>query len=290
MSQQDASYNTISMGLSTIATDSYQYINGLIRNPAVIAAIVVILFIVLIVSRMGQSSSSSAYSLMSGESSSNTGSNIISAIVVGILIVLIVLQGFQYLAGANISTTISQMFTSNPELDIILDTPPPPTEPVPEITTKKQVFNIPDNEFVYEDAKAICTAYGAELATYDQIEESYKAGGEWCNYGWSADQMALFPTQKKTWENLQEIDGHENDCGRPGINGGYIANPKVKFGANCYGYKPKMTTTEEDIMATTTTYPQTAKEKAMEQRVTYWKNNLTDVLVSPFNSTSWSRV
>lgn len=287
MSQQDASYNTISMGLSTIVTDSYQYINDLIKKPAVIAAIVVILFVVLIVSHMQGASSSSTLSMMSGQGGSG---GIITSIVVGILVVLVVLHGFQYLAGTNISTTISQMFTSNPELDIILDIPPPPTEPVPEIMSKKQVFNIPDNEFVYEDAKAICTAYGAELATYDQIEDSYKDGGEWCNYGWSANQMALFPTQKKTWDNLQSIDGHENDCGRPGINGGYIANPKVKFGANCYGHKPKMTTTEEDIMATTTTYPQTAKEKAMEQRVTYWKNNLTEVLVSPFNSTSWSRV
>ena len=26
-------------------------------------------------------------------------------------------------------------------------------------------------------------------------------------------------------------------CGRPGINGGFIDNPYIKFGANCYGVK-----------------------------------------------------
>ena len=49
------------------------------------------------------------------------------------------------------------------------------------------------------------------------------------------NQLALFPTQYGKWERLQKIKGHENDCGRPGINGGYIDNPNVKFGINCYG-------------------------------------------------------
>ena len=43
--------------------------------------------------------------------------------------------------------------------------------------------------------------------------------------------MALFPTQYEHWEHLQKIKGHENDCGRPGVNGGYIDNPnKIKIG------------------------------------------------------------
>jgi hypothetical protein len=36
--------------------------------------------------------------------------------------------------------------------------------------------------------------------------------------------MALYPTQYNTWKELQKIKGHENDCGRPGINGGYMIN------------------------------------------------------------------
>ena len=29
-----------------------------------------------------------------------------------------------------------------------------------------------------------------------------------------------------------------NNCGRPGVNGGYFDNPNIKFGVNCYGQKP----------------------------------------------------
>ena len=63
--------------------------------------------------------------------------------------------------------------------------------------------------------------------------------------GWSDGQMALFPTQQKTFDNLQKIEGHENDCGRPGVNGGFMANPNIRFGVNCYGNKPKIKEEEE---------------------------------------------
>lgn len=114
-----------------------------------------------------------------------------------------------------------------------------PTLPTTTVPPKKEVFNVNNNLYTYDDAQAICKNYGARLANYDEVEESYNDGGEWCNYGWSGSQMALFPTQKNTWNKLQQTDKHKNDCGRPGINGGYIANPYAKFGVNCYGVKPK---------------------------------------------------
>ena len=42
-------------------------------------------------------------------------------------------------------------------------------------------------------------------------------------------------------KKLQKRKGHKHDCGRPGINGGYIGNTNIKYGVNCYGYKPKIT-------------------------------------------------
>jgi hypothetical protein len=158
---------------------------------------------------------------------------------------------------------------------------------VPEIRFKKQVFNVPGNYYNYTNAKALCQAYGANLATYKQIEDSYKSGGEWCNYGWSAGQMALFPTQQNTFDNLQKIKGHENDCGRPGINGGYMVNPQLRFGVNCYGNKPKITSEEEELMKTTTPYPETAEDIAFQKRVDFWKNKVDNILVSPFNYNTW---
>ena len=152
----------------------------------------------------------------------------------------------------------------------------------------KQVFNIPGNNYTYKDADALCKAYGGDLASYKQVEEAYQKGGEWCNYGWSKDQLALFPTQQKTYDTLQGVEGHENDCGRPGVNGGFIANPMVKFGANCYGHKPVITPEESDLMDNASPLPTSKEDMMFQQRVDYWRNNIQQVLVSPFNHTSWN--
>jgi hypothetical protein len=57
---------------------------------------------------------------------------------------------------------------------------------------KEEVYNIPGNYFNYDDAKSLCQAQGARLATYNEVEDAYNNGAEWCNYGWSEGQMALF--------------------------------------------------------------------------------------------------
>lgn len=154
----------------------------------------------------------------------------------------------------------------------------------------KEVFNIPGNYYTYEQSKAVCEAYDADLATYDQVEKAYNAGGEWCNYGWSEGQMALFPTQQASYDKLQKIKGHEHDCGRPGVNGGYIANPNVKFGVNCYGKKPAITQFESDLMKNTQPFPLNEKDILFQKQVDYWKSKINDILVSPFNYNSWSKI
>lgn len=102
-----------------------------------------------------------------------------------------------------------------------------------------EVFHIYDQVFTYDEAPAVCGAYGAELATLEQIMEAYSKGAEWCGYGWSVGGMALYPTQLETWKRLQqEVDpGKRTFCGRPGVNGGYF-DPATKFGVNCFGFKP----------------------------------------------------
>ena len=290
------STNTLSSGLGTVANNTYDYINNLLLNPSVIIILVIVLiiYVVLFISLgnyVPSSSSSSSFQSSSSDTVSNS-SAIITIILVAFFIVLIIINGLQYFFGLDIIAKLKNLFTENPEVDITVDTSR--TEaikaPVPEILIRKQVFNIPENDYIYPDAKALCSAYGARLATYKEVEDTYKDGGEWCNYGWSDDQMALFPTQQKTYDKLQKITGHENDCGRPGVNGGYIANPKVKFGVNCYGYKPRMNSTEEELMATEPLYPKTLKDIAMENRVNYWKDKLSSILVSPFNHKTWSRL
>ena len=45
-----------------------------------------------------------------------------------------------------------------------------------------------------------------------------------------------FQIQQAKWINYRRLKVMSiHVC--PGINGGYIANPNVKFGVNCYGHK-----------------------------------------------------
>jgi hypothetical protein len=214
------------------------------------------------------------------------GLRFLEVLLWSVFIILVLLNGFQYFFNVNLTTRFVNFFTDKPKLEVTMQVPE--DEPVQELKIKKEVFNIPNNEYTYDDAKAICAAYGAKLANYDEIETSYKSGGEWCNYGWSDNQMAFFPTQKETWDKLQKIKGHENDCGRPGINGGFIGNKNVRFGVNCYGYKPIITPAETQKMQTASVYPLTMKDIEKQNRVDYWKKRIPEILLSPFNRSSWS--
>jgi len=155
----------------------------------------------------------------------------------------------------------------------------------------EEVFNISNNLYTYEDAQAICTSYGARLATYKEMESAYNKGAEWCSYGWSDGQMAFFPTQKSTWSKLQQTKHHKNDCGRPGINGGYIANPHVRFGVNCYGKKPGASDADINRMNArkNATYPKSREDVLLDQKTQFWKDNADKLLkINGFNNDKWS--
>lgn len=195
-----------------------------------------------------------------------------------------------YMFKLDIYANIRDIFSPTPKIDIdVINRYKEKAKP-PKKKYKKEVFHIPDNKYTFEDSKAICQAYGARLATYDEIKNAHEKGAEWCSYGWSDQQMAFFPTQKKTFDKLQKIEGHEHDCGRPGINGGYIDNPNVRFGVNCFGYKPSMTSKEMVHMENMPLYPKTKKDKELEQRVQYFKDKIHEIRLSPFNKNSWNVV
>ena len=269
---------------TTDPVNMYNNLNNFILNPMVF-----IIIILIVVAYYAFSSSLGKDNLGSGEDSNN-GGGIFGVIIIAILVILILVNALQYFFSINVTAYIQGLFSPKTTLDIVVDQSTYQPAPVPEIRFKKQVFNIPGNYYTYDNAKALCTAYGADLASYDQIEKAYNNGAEWCNYGWSDNQLALFPTQKKTYDTLQTIPGHENDCGRPGVNGGYIANPGVKFGVNCYGYKPKITSEEEELMKTSSPYPETPEDIAFQKKVDIMKNNLDQILVSPFNHNTWGEI
>jgi hypothetical protein len=158
---------------------------------------------------------------------------------------------------------------------------------------KEEVFNVSNNIYTYNDAQAVCKSLNARLATYDEIEKTYNNGGEWCNYGWSANQSAYFPTQKKTWNDLQLTENHKNDCGRPGVNGGYMANPSIRFGANCFGVKPKPTEKELEYMNSVKdkTLPKTPEEIVSDFKVNFFKKYSDKFLqLNSFNKSKWSEI
>ena len=158
--------------------------------------------------------------------------------------------------------------------------------PVVPVSTD-EVFNVSNNLYTYDDARNICSAYGAKMATYDDMEKAYNGGAEWCNYGWSEGQMAFFPTQKATWSELQKTEKHKNNCGRPGINGGYMANPNIKFGVNCFGKKPKAS--DSDLARLNMANPLTPEDLETSAKIKYWKDNADKMLVlNSYDRKKWS--
>lgn len=273
------------------------YFDNLSFNPVflIIVIVIIVLYFILFGYLGGISSNPDDINT----SSTSTEVTILGIILITLFIVLVIINGFNHFLNIDIVTTIRDFFSRTPEIDIHVNNIDNNDNngnnnnsdvPVPEIKGYQEVYHIPGNEYTYNNARALCKAYNGRLATYKEIEDAYNDGGEWCSYGWSDNQLALFPTQYKTWKTLQSVDGHENDCGRPGINGGFIDNPSVRFGVNCYGHKPKKTPLEAKLMKNNREFPVTKQSLQFQEKVDYWRSVLKNILVSPFNRKRWSRL
>lgn len=213
-----------------------------------------------------------------------------------ILIIVVLLNGFQYFFNTNITTEISDLLSTKPKITIAQSVPEDSDGrgdlgSGPSLKMRKQVFHIPSNIYDYENAKVLCQAYGADLANIDQMEEAHKSGAEWCSYGWSDNQMVLYPTQKSTWDELQKSNDptKKNSCGRPGVNGGYMENASMKAGVNCYGPKPEMNQSSSKLMSSI----QNVEAGKMlnpenEARVQEMRGKINDIVIAPFNKSAWS--
>jgi hypothetical protein len=149
-----------------------------------------------------------------------------------------------------------------------------------------EVFNVSSNKYSYYDAEPLCKALGAELATYDQVKEAWSKGADWCNYGWTKGQMAVYPTSDDTYQKLQA--GPEEQrlaCGRPGLNGGYFDNPEMRFGVNCYGNKPPQS--RHDEWKASAGAPISPDALAFDKKVAQYKSEADHIGILPFNSGKW---
>ena len=210
----------------------------------------------------------------------STGS-VVAVLALWLVVILILLVLWYY--GFIEVDKLTTMFSPKPK-----EKPSPEPKPAQATTTPSgpkvgsEVFHVDDSQFTYADAPAVCAAYGAELATLEQIIEAYNSGAEWCGYGWSAGGFALYPTQKKTWEALQaEPDTvKRTGCGRPGVNGGYF-DPNTKFGVNCYGFKP---TGKAELPLP----PPGTDSASFKRAVAKFRSMLGSFNLTPFSRNEWS--
>lgn len=154
---------------------------------------------------------------------------------------------------------------------------------------RQEVFNISKNSYTYYDAEPLCKALNAELATYEQVKQAYAQGAEWCNYGWVKGQMAVYPTQKGTFDMLQS--GPENQrmsCGKPGLNGGYFDNPELRYGVNCYGTKPDQKAHDATAVASGDGAPLSPGGLEQEKKVAKYRGETNYISVLPWNKSAWS--
>ena len=152
---------------------------------------------------------------------------------------------------------------------------------------RKEVFNIAHNKYTYSDSEPLCKAFGAELASYDQVKEAWNKGADWCNYGWIKGQAAVFPTQESTFNKLQSgPEDQRLSCGVAGINGGYFDNPELRFGVNCYGVKPSENDADNrEIMNKNNLTPGAID---FDKKVFNYKTHKSEIPVNPFSPDNWS--
>lgn len=206
------------------------------------------------------------------------------------LLLIVVVSFFRYALNVSLTDIVDRFINSLPQ-DSNAAAPVRSSGNV-SLSGAREVFNIKNNMYTYNDAQGICASYGARLATYQEVEDTYNNGGEWCNYGWSDGQLALFPTQSATWSELQKHPDKKNACGRPGVNGGFIDNPKVRFGVNCFGNRPKAKNSDLASLAaganSMAAIPKSEEDQIMDLKIAFWKKNSDKLLqVNSFNNTKW---
>lgn len=231
-------------------------------------------------------------------------------VLLGVLVVILVAMAIfwkQIREGARYAyEQIRQLFgaTPKPEPPVNQEPPPEPVTEKPEqvpnadaddkkfiekvLPGRKEVFNVSKNVFTYYDAEPLCKALGAELATHDQVKQAFEQGADWCNYGWTKGQLALFPTQEATWRQLQE--GPESDrmaCGRPGLNGGYFDNADLRFGVNCYGAKPDQTNHDATSLTSGEGAPLSPEGLEFERKVAKFRTDANTLAILPWSKQQW---
>ena len=174
------------MSINNISEEFFGSLNNIGSNPFILVVLVFIILIYYILFAF--------LGVSSGSNTSSGGFIFIEALLWGLFIILIFFNGLSYFFGINIVTDMRDVFSEEPEIKIetTVDSSNVDSSNVDssnvEIDTR-EVYHVPGNRFTYHDAKAICKAFDAEMATYEQLNEAQKKGASWCSYGWTKDQL-----------------------------------------------------------------------------------------------------
>lgn len=257
------------------------------------------------------SNSANFFKGANSSSGSNTSSGGTALIwIVGLLVIFLAIFAFYYdpfmRSIQNWIDSINLWFTGtgNPPSP---PPPPPIVKPMPPqdenerratgiervvekiLPPAKEVFTISKNDYSFYDAAPLCKALGAQLATYDEVKSAWQKGADWCNYGWVKGQMAVYPTQSSTYEELQEGPADQRGaCGKPGVNGGYFDNPELKFGVTCSGKRPPQSSHDATSATSGSLVPLTVSGLEFDKKVQHFKAESDTMGILPFNKEKWS--
>ena len=198
-------------------TDMFSPVNNYLHkgNPVVLITLTITMLLYYLLFRTISGPKSSIMDRVIPQQN-DEGATFLEILMWGIFIFLILINGLQYFFSIDAKVAIRNLFSEKPEVDVsVVSDKKIKSKPV--IAKSEEVFHIPKNIYTFDDAKAICKAFDSRIATVEEIQKAKEKGAEWCSYGWTDGQMALYPTQTQTWKNYQKIDGHEHDCGRPGL-------------------------------------------------------------------------
>lgn len=129
----------------------------------------------------------------------------------------------------------------------------PPHKQLPEV----YVYDVGRYGIPFYAAVALAKSMGAELATYDQLVDAYKAGAEWCHYAWVNTGTPDAPKL----ESMFPMQTTKHGCGRRGLN--KHSKRPASSGLTVFGIKPKQGTFE-------TTCAPHGKSCVLSWNANYW--------------------
>ena len=189
-------------------------------------------------------------------------------------------------------------------------------------SNKDEVFQISNQIYTYDEAKCKCESYGGKLASKAELTQAYNNGAHWCNYGWIEGNEAYYPVQQceldRKAKNIKDYNDmlkkhyeepnkytlkmvnearqkmyRENSldfCGSSaGLNGGKFEDKNIRFGATCFGKKPKgMSVREKDATCKDSTLANEAnKANKDELNKTKCGGVSKDDVIASFNYDNW---